>query len=81
MEAKEKVIARAVAQGGEVLKKYRESKGIKAVEVARAMGLTQQHVYYYDRSTALCSRLIKAYMEAIDTIETNRCSMAIEYGF
>jgi transcriptional regulator with XRE-family HTH domain len=69
MEAKEKVIAKAVAQGGEVLRKYRESKGIKSVEVARAMGLTQQHVYYYERSKALCSRLIKAYMCAIEKIE------------
>ncbi|MEE1007170.1 MAG: helix-turn-helix transcriptional regulator [Acutalibacteraceae bacterium] len=66
---KEKVIAKAVVQGGEVLKEYRESKGIKAAEVARAMGLTQQHVYYYERSKALCSRLIKAYMNAIEKIE------------
>ena len=69
MEAKEKVIAQAVAQGGVVLKEYRESKGIKAVEVARAMGLTQQHVYYYERSKTLCSRLIKAYMNAVEKIE------------
>lgn len=69
MEAKEKVIAQAVAQGGGVLKEYRESKGIKAVEVARAMGLTQQHVYYYERSKSLCSRLIKAYMNAVEKIE------------
>jgi transcriptional regulator with XRE-family HTH domain len=69
MEAKEKVIAQAVAQGGEVLREYRESKGIKSVEVARAMGLTQQHVYYYERSKALCSRLIKAYMCAVEKIE------------
>lgn len=69
MEAKEKVIAQAVAQGGKVLKEYRESKGIKSVEVARAMGVSQQHVYYYERSKALCSRLIKAYMNAIEMIE------------
>ena len=69
MEAKEKVIAQAVAQGGVVLKEYREIKGIKAVEVARAMGLTQQHVYYYERSKTLCSRLIKAYMNAVEKIE------------
>ena len=69
MEAKEKVIAKAVAQGGEVLREYRESKGIKAVEVAHAMGLTQQHVYYYERSKSLCSRLIKAYMNAVEKIE------------
>lgn len=69
MEAKEKVIAQAVAQGGEVLRKYRESKGIKMAEVARAMGVSQQHVYYYERSKALCSRLIKAYMCAIEKIE------------
>lgn len=69
MEAKEKVIAQAVAQGGKVLKEYRESKGIKAVEVARAMGVNQQHVYYYERSKALCSRLINAYMCAVEKIE------------
>lgn len=69
MEAKEKIIAKAVAQGGGVLKEYRESKGIKAVEVARAMGVSQQHVYYYERSKALCSRLIKAYMNAVEKIE------------
>lgn len=69
MEAKEKVIAQAVAQGGKVLREYRESKGIKAVEVARAMGVSQQHVYYYERSNALCSRLIKWYMESVEKIE------------
>lgn len=69
METKEKVIAQAVAKGGKVLKEYRESRGIKSVEVARSMGLTQQHVYYYERSKALCSRLIKAYMKAIEKIE------------
>lgn len=66
---KEKVIAKAVAQGGGVLKEYRESKGIKAAQVARAMGVSQQHVYYYERSKALCSRLIKAYINAIEKIE------------
>lgn len=69
MEAKEKVIAKAVAQGGKVLKEYRESKGIKAADVARAMGVSHQHVYYYERSKALCSRLIKAYMNAVEKIE------------
>lgn len=69
METKEKVIAQAVAQGGGVLKEYRESKGIKSVEVARAMGVSQQHVYYYERSKALCSRLIKSYIGAIEKIE------------
>ena len=69
MEAKEQVIAQAVAQGGNVLKEYRESKGIKASEVARAMGVTHQHVYYYERSKALCSRLIKAYFAAVEKID------------
>lgn len=68
---KEKVVAKAVAQGGEVLREYRENKGIKSVEVARAMGVSQQHVYYYERSKALCSRLIKAYMNAIEKIENH----------
>lgn len=69
METKEKVIAQVVAQGGKVLREYRESRGIKAADVARAMGLTQQHIYYYERSKALCSRLIKAYVNAIEKIE------------
>lgn len=69
METKEQVIAQAVAKGGEVLRTYREEKGIKASEVARAMGVTYQHVYYYERSKSLCSRLIKAYLGAVEKIE------------
>ena len=69
MEAKEQVIAQAVAKGGEVLKTYRESKGIKASEVSRAMGVAYQHVYYYEHSKSLCSRLIKAYLGAVEKIE------------
>lgn len=69
METNEQVIAQAVAKGGEVLKTYRENKGIKASEVARAMGVSHQHVYYYERSKSLCSRLIKAYLGAVENIE------------
>ena len=68
MEAKEQVIAQAVTKGGEVLKTYRESKGIKASEVARVMGVSHQHVYYYERSKSLCSRLIKAYLGSVEKI-------------
>lgn len=69
MAANEQVIAQAVAKGGEVLRTYRERKGIKASEVARAMGVSHQHVYYYERSKSLCSRLIKAYLGAVENIE------------
>ena len=68
MEAKEQVIAQAVAKGGEVLRVFRESKVIKASEFARAMGVANQQIYYYEHSKALCSRLIKAYLGAVEKI-------------